>query len=631
MKKMLKALLLAIPALLLGACSSDEPAINDNDAPVVERTELRYIRVNLVNPASGTDSPSRAIGDAAGDYTNGTEAENKIRTIDFFFYDADKNFHSWVSMPISDPVDPTVTGVTNPSVHGFYETNVPVNLVAGEKMPTYVLCVVNAVNPGYYENKTMAEAQSSIIESVYSTVDNGSKYFSMNNSVYYGRDEVTGLDNQLIMATPFDTNKLLTETDIKKLEGADLAAVTIDIYVERYAAKDNFNINDDAVRDITTANGHTLVFTPGSWGMNAYEKSMFAIKSYRKTKGTTPDYDDYDTMNGILFDGWNRPDHFRSFWARTPGYFDNDYPIVADDILDADRYPYSVYYQSYNTATNPINTPQYLMETTLKGSRLTGADMPEQYLPLTSIPSVVLRGKYTLDGKSVTFYTYQKDSDGNPYVYAANDGDIDGLQTLYSRLIANQSVILKRTAEGSGYAPVTAADVTAGTFVIEHPAAAARRGLKIGGDAVTLQIKASNSGFYFYDSDARTYVLIDNADKIARANRLLYQTLGSAHAYVDGMAFFSAPVQHWGWQRTDNDNKDKPVSEWDWTKMKTGDFGIVRNHVYTIQVSNISGIGTGIIDDDDPLLPPTDKVSYAVHFRVNIQKWATLPTQIWEW
>ena len=35
--------------------------------------------------------------------------------------------------------------------------------------------------------------------------------------------------------------------------------------------------------------------------------------------------------------------------------------------------------------------------------------------------------------------------------------------------------------------------------------------------------------------------------------------------------------------------------------------------------------------NNDPLLPPTDKVSYAVRFRVNIQKWATLPKQVWNW
>lgn len=146
-----------------------------------------------------------------------------------------------------------------------------------------------------------------------------------------------------------------------------------------------------------------------------------------------------------------------------------------------------------------------------------------------------------------------------------------------------------------------------------------------------MQINGVNSGFYFYDSDAQTYAEINTPDALAKANRLLYQNLGGAHAYINGMAFFSAPIQHWGWYREGNTNYGKPMAEWDWSAMKTGDFGIVRNHIYTIQIDNIVGLGTGIISNTDPLLPPTDKVSYAVKFRVNIQKWATLPTQNWEW
>lgn len=615
--------------LILGACSDDETVINDKDKAVAEQTEVRYLKVNLVN-ANGYNSRSiRAVGTDT-DYANGTQEENRIRTIDFYLYDADKNYHSHVPLSLTAAVDP-VTGSAIPSVHGFYETNIPINLVQGEKMPTYVICIVNAVNASYYENRSMMDAQKRLLESLYSPEDGGDKYLGMNNSVYYGRDEVTGLDNQLIMATPFDTDKLLTQTELDNMSDAEIEDVTIDIYVERYAAKVNFSIADAAVKDYLTANNVTLSFEPKGWGVNAYEKKFYFIKSYRATSDLDPTYDDYETMNGILFDGWNRPDHFRSFWARTPAYYDNDYPLVTDDILDETEYPYSVYYQTFKSAQNEVNSSQYVMECTLKGSRLTGADMPEQYLPLTSIPSVVLVGQYKIGGNAVTFYTYQKDDSGKPQLYAANDGDIAGVETIHNRLLSTQSIVLKKS--GSGYSPVRLSDLTAGanTFVVEHPKKDVRNGLKIGGDLVTLQINAANSGFYFYDSDSQAYVEINSPASVTKANRLLYQNLGGAHAYVDGMAFFSAPIQHWGWYRTDNENAGKSIDEWDWTKMKTGDFGIVRNHIYTISIDGISGLGTGIISDTDPLLPPTDKVSYAVKFRVNIQKWATLPTQKWEW
>lgn len=95
---------------------------------------------------------------------------------------------------------------------------------------------------------------------------------------------------------------------------------------------------------------------------------------------------------------------------------------MADDILDETEYPYTVYYQSANTAQNTIGQPQYVIESTQKGSRLTGADMPDQYLPLTSIPSVVLVGQYKIGRRAISFYTYQKDENGLPQIYVTNDG-----------------------------------------------------------------------------------------------------------------------------------------------------------------------------------------------------------------
>lgn len=628
MEKYLKTLLAGLPMAILMACSGDEPAGNDNS--VATQSEVRYLKVNLVN--AGGDNV-RAIGDTPEtDYSNGTEDENKIRTVDFYLYDADKNYHSHVSMGLTAAVDPK-TPATNPSVHGFYEANVPVNLVQGEKMPQYVICIINAVNAGFYENRSMEKAQGQLLNSFYSPEDGGGKYFSMNNSVYYGLDEVTGLDNQLIMATPFDTNKLLTKTELEDMTADEAAAVTVDIYVERYAAKISFSISEGAVKEYTAANDIKLQFTPLNWGVNAYEKQFFFLKSYRSEDGEGLSYVPYATLNNILFPGWNRNDHFRSFWARTPGYYDNNYPLVADDILDAagSDYPYSVYYQSISTAKNTLGGSQYLIESTLKGSRLTGKDMPDQYLPLTSIPSVVLVGQYKINGRELTFYTYQKNAANLPEIYAANEGEISGRKTIHDRLLETQTVVLKPDGKG-GYTPVRKPDITvANTFVVEHPKKDARIGLKIGGDLVTLQINVANSGFYFYDSETQQYTQINSPESVAKANRLLYQNLGGAHAYVNGMAFFSAPIQHWGWYRDGNDNKDKALAEWDWSKMKTGDFGIVRNHIYTIQITNIAGLGTGIINNTDPLLPPTDKVSYAVRFRVNIQRWATLPTQKWEW
>lgn len=641
MGNLFKTLLCALPLVMLGACSSDEP--NAPGGGVAQKSETRYLKVNLVN--AGGDPGSRApIGDNTGDYTDGTQAENKIRTVDFYLYKTDKTYHSHVPMSLTAPEDPKTQDVTNPSVHGFYEANVPISLVQGEEMPAYVICIINAVQSTWYENRSMADAQRRLLSSLYSPEKglNGEEnvYIGMSNSVYYGTDEVTGESNTLIMATPFDTDKLLTMTQLEEMSPEEIKDVTIDIYVERYAAKVNFSLAAGAVDPYVTSNNVSLTFTPEKWGLNAYEKEYYFLKSYRHDDTEAAAFEEFGTMDGLLFAGWNRDDHFRSFWARTPGYFKDNYPLVADDILDLNitdenNYPFGVHYLSYTSTAGTVGTPEYVMESTMKGTRLTGQGMPEQYLPLTSIPSVVLVGQYKINDEAKTFYTYQKGDDGKPELFCEAEGDIDGVQTIEDRLLSTQSTVLLKDSEGK-YRPVRKSDMaTANIFAVKHPVMAVRNGIKVGGDVVTLQVDGDDyetlKDFYYYDSDASDFVAINTADRVTKVNRLLYQNIGGAHAYIDGKAFFSAPIQHWGWYRDGNDNKDLTIDKWDWSQMKTGDFGIVRNHVYTIEVGKITGLGTGIIDVNDPLLPPTDKVSYAVRFRVNIQKWATLPKQVWNW
>jgi len=714
MRKFLKPALAILPLAILGACTSDEIPVDDTGR-VAEKSEIRYLQVSICSPDNSYASGSRADGDPLGgetdandNYFAGSDEENRIRTVDFYFYDDHKNYLSHTNLkaagyndpgydepadPHADPSDPKLDidpTATIDNVEAVYHCNVPITLTQGDRLPAYVLCIVNAVNPNAYEDKPMADAQRTLLYSLYDIETK--KYFGMNNSVYYGTDQVTGEENQLIMATPFNTDLLKTAADLET-PAANEKEERLNIYVERYAAKVNLKLGQDATNTPFTAsmlntseNGTdnsdvTLTFTPEKWGLNAYEKSFYLIKCYREKDDPT-DFESFSSLDNYLFTGWNRPGHFRSFWARTPGYYDNNYPIVTDDILDAlgttkyepnkhpelngtitewiTGYPYSVFYSSYNSASGKVGTPQYVIETTLKQNRLNGTDMPSQYLPINSIPSVVLIGKYTVnvngtDYSDKTFYTYSHNATNDkPYVLAANAGELGNVPTLKETLIKNQNIVL---IEKDGIkTPVLNSDLTAegddGIFTVEHPSKAVRNdgSMKVPGDIVTLQIKKLNGKkLYYYSSKANvtSYVEITESN-MNDVNRLLYKNLGGAHQFTKGKAFFTAPIQHWGWYRANNNaesitdaegnrtgwsggNNGRPMAEWDWSKMKAGDFGIVRNHVYTINVTSITGLGTGIIDDDDPLLPSADKIGYNIHFDIFIQKWGMLPEQTWEW
>lgn len=61
--------------------------------------------------------------------------------------------------------------------------------------------------------------------------------------------------------------------------------------------------------------------------------------------------------------------------------------------------------------------------------------------------------------------------------------------------------------------------------------------------------------------------------------------------------------------------------------MRVGDFGLVRNHVYTLTVSQIKGLGTGIENLDYPIVPPMEMDDYFIKYRINILNWRIVPEQ----
>lgn len=117
-------------------------------------------------------------------------------------------------------------------------------------------------------------------------------------------------------------------------------------------------------------------------------------------------------------------------------------------------------------------------------------------------------------------------------------------------------------------------------------------------------------------------------------NNLLLRNVGYADKYTNGMAYYNIPIKHYGWYRKTNDNRvlddadGKEVKgDIDWSKTRVGDFGVVRNHLYNIQVSAINGLATAISDETTPIIPPQETEEYFVAYRIYILNWAVVPTQ----
>lgn len=144
-------------------------------------------------------------------------------------------------------------------------------------------------------------------------------------------------------------------------------------------------------------------------------------------------------------------------------------------------------------------------------------------------------------------------------------------------------------------------------------------GLKLNGNK-------ANEELYVFDSASNTYVtlnsfLVDAKARLAFRERM-YSAFGVLEKFQAGKAYFNVPLKHiWASNFTSNDFKADEV--------RLGDYGVVRNHIYDLTINSIGGgLGTGIGDIRQPIVPPTENEQYYISTRLNILKWKVVGQSI---
>ncbi len=590
---------LAVAAVGLSfSCSKEEIKNSGYDPGVAEYDQTRYLKVVLANPGTGTKADQS--------FDAGETGENEIKDIRFVFYDKDGNLTSNTVIVSGDQITPEQETPENGNVNSVVEVSLPVDITQGENIPAYVMCYVNSFRPGEVGYHTIDDLYKETRTKVVSdgvAEGNISGTFPMNNSSYYGYDPIKGQNGVRILATPIPAGAFgATEKEASK----------ITIYVERYAAKVQLTMPGlDKIHDFEI-DGKKLKFTPSGWAVNAVDTEMYLVKHFGKA-----DNESLEDINERIGDWWNDEQNHRSYWACSKGYDMMGYPEVSDDITDTPetaKNNYSSEYLKYSnvvSANNAMeNKTRYVRETTVSADIYKPTqDNPAVRNPKATLPSVIIAGKYQIDGM-----------DANPsfFIYGGKVYITEG--TMLEHLINNAQRIVYADNSGSAYYK----DKT--NFVLEHPKQAVRGDLKVPGRYVTIQLKNASNGMYFWKDGGYQSVTSDNLNEV---NWLLMTSAGYAESYIDGMAYFAVPIKHIRWYENDNQQKNIGIAskDWDWTKVRTGYFGIVRNHVYDIVISEIKGRATGLYSKDQPLVPPTDIASYDVTYEVKTLNWAVVPTQ----
>ena len=370
--KFFKFFPLACAALMMSACSSDDPS-NGGSTGV---NEPQYLSVNIVNVGA---TPSRA----SGDYEPGSADENKINKVRFYFFNGDGTPYlikatgtevtgaenvNWLE---ATPGEDTTTPGTSTSVEKITNAVLVINGVQSAA-PAAIVAVVNpetieTVDPAVLQNKgsmRLTQLRENAVGSTFYKTDAGKvSDFVMSNSVF-----VNGGSD--VCASLVAGHVATSEVDAKKNP--------VDLYVERVAAKvtadfdlNAFETGDGTKWDASQYGTKTAVGKIGAydvyavidgWGL-ADENGKAKVEKSVSTSWT----------DGILgISPWTTYDYRRSFWETSVEFNAGTNKPVNHNFNDFKAKIKDVLYTLPNTPDTKItnvydnNVTKFLVAATLK-------------------------------------------------------------------------------------------------------------------------------------------------------------------------------------------------------------------------------------------------------------------------
>ena len=558
---MKKYLFIALAALGFAACADK---MDDVKSPAHNgELEESYIAINLM----AADVDSRAAEDTYG-YEDGTEAERKINSAHFFFFDENGNPFNILGAPGTAPggnknhMALTISEATTsnmPNVSDIKEAVLVLKTYKGV-YPSKIVAVLNW---------TPADRAYPLAElhDVMATLGNNTDGYVMANSVY-----MDGA-GKVVDATP------LTAANIKTSADAAIAA-PVEIYVERIAAKVVLTAGGKVAGTeniFDTQKDSTPILSAGeSSKIDVYVK-LFGWELYNdyNTTNLLKDIENWDVATLGLT--WNDIPYYRCYWAASQNENPNDSFSWSYENYGSKGFPTANGFKVASDATYADGTYTYCGENTttdyrtkviLKGQLVQKVDEDYEPLELARWYGTEYAGNEALRiavANSIKYTLYYYDQEGSKYISVAPDD----LQCVNGKAV----------------------DANAKSYEVGFQ-------LSTDGAAKT---------WFKYDSE-KGYVRMGNpdvpGDNTAKANEYL-ATVEPALLYASGMTYYTVDIEHLG--------------------TAGAKYGVVRNHVYQIDIKSIKGYGSPVYSTVDfvigqPEYPTEDEASY-VAAKINVLSW----------
>lgn len=565
---MKKYLFIALAALGFAACAEK---IDDNSPVQKGELEESYIAINLM----AADVNTRAATDSYG-YEVGTTVERVINSAYFFFFDENGNAFNVTGNPASAPgnvdgvnhLSLTITESTTSGMPNVSDIKEAVLLLSTYKgvYPSQIVAVLNWTP----QNKpyTLAELHQVMDNSI----GNDTNGYVMSNAVYMDKA------GNMIDAVP------LTAANIKTSE-ADAKAAPIDIYVERTAAKvvltANGKVNGtDNIFD-TQKNSTPVLVAGTSSDIDVYVKLLgwelyndYNTSSLLKNINTTWDPTDL----GLT---WNDIPYFRCYWAESQDTaHDDSFSWTYDNDTKAAKGFQTNYGFKVASAADYADRTTY----TYCGENTNGE---------------ALRTKVLLKGQLM-----QKNSN--------DEYEPLELARWYGTEYAGNEALRIAVANSLKYTLYYYDETNSKYISIDPDDLICVEGTKVNAEAYEvgfqLTTEAEKKTWYKYSSAEGYKVFGDNAitgNNAVKANEYL-ESVEPALLYASGQTYYIVDIKHLG---------------------KTGtpsEYGVVRNHVYQIDIEKITGYGSPVYNGssnlENPEYPEVSESSY-VAARINVLSW----------
>lgn len=508
------------------------------------------------------DNDTRAAEDTFG-YEEGTDAERAVKTAYFFFFDAEGNpFNVTASAPGGDKNHLSVA-ISEDSTSGMENVSDIKNavLVLNTYKGVYPSQIVAVINwTPTDDTYTLAALHEKLAD-----LGNDTNGYVMSNSVYMDKA------GKMVDAVP------LTAANIKTTEEAAKAA-PVEIYVERIAAKvvltaSKGTVVDNAIYFNTQQKSSAVGSTPLT--------SLNNVDVYVKLNGWEL-YNDYATsyllknINNWDTDDlgltWNDTPYFRCYWTNSQYNTLNDSFSWSYGEGDDINYGLAVGAHTYcGENTWPV--------TIYSESKVT---------PNPNNTKVILKGQLMQKNQDET-YSQLELAKWYGTEYAGNEA--------LRIAVANSLKYTLYYKVGDNYVSITPGD-------LECIEGAEDTTGKVKAYEVYFQLSTpgEDKTWYKYDS-TNGYVAFDPANNTAKTNEYL-KSVEPALLYAAGQTYYIVDIEHLG--------------------TKEAKYGVVRNHVYQIDIESIKGYGTpvyiGNSNLEDPEYPTEDEASY-VAAKINVLSW----------